>query len=180
MEHHVLAIHKCLSDRQSQSFFPLFEKQSLEISIPIMKVSLTDIKMLRNSLIILELRTHWHFSHDMLNIVDLHITSGISFGLFALIDGIRIRWNFKQAILASSWFGFSTKFKPTVTGLVSSDSTSSSIPDYSDAGNDYIRIHALLWLTWRHNNWWVEGLDFKWFIRGWKVINTHLLHYKQH
>lgn len=88
-----------------------------------MKVSLTDIKLLRNSLIILELRTHWHFSHDMLNIVDLHISSEISFGLLALIDGIQIRWNFKQAILTLSWFEFRTKFKLTMTGLVSSDST---------------------------------------------------------
>lgn len=145
-----------------------------------MKVSVTDIKMLRNSLIILELRTHWHFSHDMLNIVDLHISSGISFGLLALIDGIRIRWNNKQAILTLSQFEFSTKFKPTMTGLVHQDWSVPAIPDYSDAGNDYIRIQALLWLTWRHNNWWVERLDFQWFIRGWKVINTHLLHYKQH
>lgn len=99
-----------------------FEKQYFEISIPIIKVSLTDIKMLWNSLIILELRTHWHFSHDMLNIVDLHISFEISFGLHALIDGLQIRWDFKQAILKWSRFEFSPQFKPTLTGLVSSNS----------------------------------------------------------
>lgn len=61
--------------------------------------------MLRNSLIILELRTHWHFFPDMLNIDDLHIGFEISLfrrtvGPNSLIDGIQMRWNFKQAILS--------------------------------------------------------------------------------
>lgn len=78
-------------------------------------------------------------------------------------------------LTASKWDGILNR--PFYHDLVSSNSTridhflrSLIIPKPR-----MIILEYTHWLTWRHNNRWVEGLEFKWFIYGWKVINTHLL-----